>query len=93
MSVVEPGSVDAAPKPMTPLQEFWHYFKRNKGAVIGLVYVVLMIAIALFANVLAPHAPAEQFRDALLRRQPGRKAAAGNMSLAPMTLVVTCCRA
>lgn len=67
MSVVDPGSVNAAPKPMTPLQEFWHYFKRNKGAVIGLVYVVLMILIAVFANVLAPHAPAEQFRDALLR--------------------------
>ncbi|MGF7445316.1 peptide transporter, partial [Klebsiella michiganensis] len=25
---------------MTPLQEFWHYFKRNKGAVVGLAYVV-----------------------------------------------------
>ncbi|MEW5290466.1 dipeptide ABC transporter permease DppC [Erwinia papayae] len=66
MSLVDPGSVTAAPKPMTPLQEFWHYFKRNKGAVIGLVYVVLMFLIAVFANVIAPHAPAEQFRDALL---------------------------
>lgn len=66
MSALDPGSVSAAPKPMTPLQEFWHYFKRNKGAVIGLVYVVLMFLIAIFANVLAPHAPSEQFRDALL---------------------------
>ncbi|MBU5378625.1 dipeptide ABC transporter permease DppC [Pantoea septica] len=66
MSVVDPASVPAAPKPMTPIQEFWHYFKRNKGAVIGLVYVVLMLLIAIFAGALAPHAPAEQFRDALM---------------------------
>ncbi|RTY55810.1 dipeptide ABC transporter permease DppC [Pantoea sp. YU22] len=66
MSVVDPASVAAAPKPMTPIQEFWHYFKRNKGAVVGLVYVVLMLLIAIFAGALAPHAPAEQFRDALL---------------------------
>ncbi|WP_147193781.1 dipeptide ABC transporter permease DppC [Pantoea sp. MBD-2R] len=66
MSLVDPGSVPAAPKPMTPLQEFWHYFKRNKGAVIGLAYVVLVFFIAIFANFIAPHAPADQFRDALL---------------------------
>lgn len=66
MSVVDPASVNVAPKPMTPLQEFWHYFKRNKGAVIGLVYIILMLLIAIFAEVLAPHGPAEQFRDALL---------------------------
>ncbi|MCZ4059664.1 dipeptide ABC transporter permease DppC [Pantoea sp. LMR881] len=66
MSIVDPASVPAAPKPMTPVQEFWHYFKRNKGAVIGLVYIVIMLLVAIFADVLAPHAPAEQFRDALL---------------------------
>ncbi|AOR63038.1 dipeptide ABC transporter permease DppC [Pectobacterium wasabiae] len=64
--VTEPV-VNSAPKPMTPLQEFWHYFKRNKGAVVGMVYVALMLIIAMGANVLAPHLPAEQFRDALLR--------------------------
>ncbi|MEQ9888589.1 dipeptide ABC transporter permease DppC [Pectobacterium zantedeschiae] len=64
--VTEPV-VNSAPQPMTPLQEFWHYFKRNKGAVVGMVYVVLMLIIAIGANVLAPHLPAEQFRDALLR--------------------------
>ena len=67
MSEMNSGSVSAAPKPMTPLQEFWHYFKRNKGAVIGLVYIVLMILFAVFANVLAPHSAAEQFRDSLLQ--------------------------
>ncbi|MBJ7223346.1 MULTISPECIES: dipeptide ABC transporter permease DppC [unclassified Brenneria] len=63
--LIEPV-VNSAPKPMTPLQEFWHYFKRNKGAVVGMIYVVLMLLIAVGANILAPHAPAEQFRDALL---------------------------
>ncbi|SFN95294.1 dipeptide ABC transporter permease DppC [Xenorhabdus japonica] len=58
--------VSGVPKLMTPIQEFWHYFKRNKGALIGLVYIILMLLVALFAGVLAPHGPAEQFRDALL---------------------------
>ncbi|MDR7343840.1 dipeptide transport system permease protein [Pantoea alhagi] len=66
MSVINPGGVSAAPKPMTPFQEFWHYFKRNKGAVVGLVYIVIMVTLAIFAGLLAPHGPAEQFRDALL---------------------------
>ncbi|STS85934.1 dipeptide transport system permease DppC [Klebsiella pneumoniae] len=66
MSQVTENKVIAAPVPMTPLQEFWHYFKRNKGAVVGLVYVVVMIVIAVFANFLAPYNPADQFRDSLL---------------------------
>lgn len=56
-----------APTPMPPMREFWHYFKRNKGAVIGLVYIVIMLVLAVGANLLAPHGPAEQFRDALLK--------------------------
>ncbi|AUG98901.1 dipeptide ABC transporter permease DppC [Pectobacteriaceae bacterium CE70] len=66
MTQVTESVVNSAPKPMTPLQEFWHYFKRNKGAVVGLVYILVMFTIALGANVLAPHLPAEQFRNSLL---------------------------
>jgi dipeptide transport system permease protein len=66
MSQVTENKVVAAPVPMTPLQEFWHYFKRNKGAVVGLAYVAVMIIIAVFANFIAPYNPADQFRDALL---------------------------
>ncbi len=66
MSVVESGSVNAVPKPMTPIQEFWHYFRGNKGAVVGLIFIALMLFMAVFAGVLAPHQPSEQFRDALL---------------------------
>lgn len=54
------------PKPMTPLQEFWFYFKKNKGAVVGLVYIIFVVFIAIFADFVAPHLPSEQFRHALL---------------------------
>ena len=67
MSQLTESTVKSAPKPMTPLQEFWHYFKRNKGAVIGLFYIIIMLLIAAGATWLAPHGPAEQFRDALLK--------------------------
>lgn len=40
-SQITESTVKSAPKPMTPLQEFWHYFKRNKGAVIGLFYIII----------------------------------------------------
>ncbi len=66
MSLGNENKVISAPVPMTPLQEVWHYFKRNKGAVVGLVYVVIVLFIAIFANWIAPYNPAEQFRDALL---------------------------
>ncbi|MDF4667668.1 hypothetical protein P3526_25680, partial [Vibrio parahaemolyticus] len=58
--------VISTPAPMTPFQEFWHYFKQNKGAVVGLIYIVIMLLIASLAGFLAPHAPNEQFRDFLL---------------------------
>ena len=48
------------------LREFWSYFRENRGAVIGLVFMGLIVVIAVFAPVFAPHAPNEQFRDALL---------------------------
>ncbi|MCC4274468.1 MAG: dipeptide ABC transporter permease DppC [Marinomonas sp.] len=55
-----------APAPRTPLQEFWHYFKGNKGAVSGLVFIIIICLMALFADVVAPHSPSDQARDALL---------------------------
>lgn len=49
------------------LKEFWSYFSENKGAVVGLCILVLFILIAIFADVLAPHSPTQQYRDALLQ--------------------------
>ena len=48
------------------LVEFWHYFSENTGAVIGLCFVALVIFGAIFAPILAPYAPEEQFRDYFL---------------------------
>lgn len=48
------------------LREFWYYFSENKGAVLGLVVFSIVVVVALFAPILAPHDPAAQNRDALL---------------------------
>jgi dipeptide transport system permease protein len=48
------------------LAEFWHYFSMNTGAVIGLVVFALLVLAAIFAPLIAPHLPDEQFRDSLL---------------------------
>lgn len=53
--------------PPHPFKEFWKYFSENKGAVIGLYFIIFAILVAVFANVLAPHDPFEQYRDALLK--------------------------
>ena len=45
------------PAPMHPLREFWTYFSANRGAVMGLIIVAVVLLVALFAPLLAPHAP------------------------------------
>lgn len=56
----------AASGPDHPLKEFWHYFSENRGAVAGLYFILGAILVAVFADVLAPHSPFEQYRDAIL---------------------------
>lgn len=53
--------------PPSPLREFWHYFRENRGAVVGLYVVIGLIVVAALADVIAPHSPFEQYRDALLQ--------------------------
>jgi len=48
------------------LSEFWYYFSENKGAVIGLWVFSALVLIALFAPLIAPHEPYQQYRDAFL---------------------------
>lgn len=48
------------------LAEFWFYFSENRGAVIGLVVFVALVLTAVFASVIAPHSPFEQYRDVVL---------------------------
>jgi dipeptide transport system permease protein len=49
-----------------PLREFWYYFSENLGAVAGLITVVVIVLLAVFADVLAPHSPIIQYRDHFL---------------------------
>ncbi len=55
-------TVIAGHAPPGPLLSFWRSFRENRGAVIGLVVLSFIIVIAIFANVLAPHDPIEQYR-------------------------------
>jgi dipeptide transport system permease protein len=48
------------------LAEFWYYFSRNKGAVIGLFVFIVILLLAIFAPLVAPHSPDEQNRQFLL---------------------------
>jgi dipeptide transport system permease protein len=59
-------SPQIAEAPPGPAREFWYYFSENKGAVAGLVVIVIVVLAALFADVVAPHGPAEQYRDHFL---------------------------
>lgn len=52
----------ATPAPPGRLLSFWRAFRENRGAVIGMVVVTLIVFMAIFAGVLAPHDPFEQFR-------------------------------
>jgi dipeptide transport system permease protein len=49
------------------LLEFWRYFRENRGAVIGLAFLIFLIILAVFADLIAPHTPYEQYRDAILK--------------------------
>jgi len=49
------ASTGAAPR--GPLRDFWGYFSANRGAVAGLVFVIAVLLMAAFANVLAPYPP------------------------------------
>jgi dipeptide transport system permease protein len=60
-------TLDTAPsKPPHPLQDIWADFRRNRGAMVGLALILIVTFLAVFADVVAPYGPAEQFRDAFL---------------------------
>ena len=61
-----PSPLPIAEAPPGPLREFWHYFSENRGAVGGLFVIVIVVLAAVFADVIAPHGPAEQYRDHFL---------------------------
>jgi dipeptide transport system permease protein len=59
-------AADAHRAPPGPLREFWYYFSENKGAVGGLIVITIVVLAAVFADQIAPHPAAEQYRDHFL---------------------------
>jgi len=59
------------PQALTPMpsgrflagREFWANFSRNRGAVAAGAIVLILVLVAIFAPVIAPHSPIEQYRD------------------------------
>ncbi len=62
-------SIDEVPATLRtqpqPLYAFWLSFRENKGAVFGLVVVSVVVLLAIFAPLVAPYSPIEQYRDAV----------------------------
>ena len=66
-STMDPIAV-AARKPgmfQQNVVEFWYYFSKSRTAVIGLAFLVGIVSMAIFADFIAPHDPAVQYRDCL----------------------------
>jgi dipeptide transport system permease protein len=74
MPVITPSESAMAIQPLAPppasrtsrlrgLAELWSSFSENKGAVAGLVVIVVIIAVAVLAPFVAPHSPVQQFRE------------------------------
>ena len=68
------------PSPPSPFAELWRDFRRNRGALIGLAVIVLLVLSALLADVIAPYSPKEQFTDAVLKA-PSMQAVGGHVFL------------
>lgn len=52
--------------PLTPAREVWLHFRQNKGAMIGMYFIIALVIVAILADLLAPHSPIVQYREALL---------------------------
>jgi len=55
----------AAPREAGYFTVAWRSLRRDSSAMVGLGLIVLIVLAAIFASVLAPHDPTEQFRDGL----------------------------
>lgn len=74
-SAITTNTVESPPH---PLVEFWQYFIVNRGALVGFVIILMLVAVAFLAPLLAPHDPIEQYRDAFLT--PPAWSEGGNVS-------------
>jgi dipeptide transport system permease protein len=60
-----PGTlVEAAPQ--SSLRDFWRHYATNRGGVIGLAVILILVLAAIFAPLIAPYGPDAQMRESLL---------------------------
>ena len=59
------GNAPVLGAPPTSMAAFRQAFGENKGAVFGALIAVAIATLAILADVVAPHSPLEQFRDAV----------------------------
>lgn len=62
-----PPAVVSANAPPHPLWEFWSDFRVNHGAILGLAVIVVMLLLAVFADIVAPHSPVLTDNSAFLK--------------------------
>ncbi|WP_257169869.1 ABC transporter permease subunit [Bradyrhizobium sp. SRS-191] len=56
-NIQPPIAVAQPDTPPSPSLEFWQDFRKNAGAVAGLVVIAVLILLALSADIVAPHSP------------------------------------
>lgn len=54
-------------KPPSPFMETWNYFRKNRGAYVGLIVIAIILFVAAFADVISPYDPILQDRAAFLK--------------------------
>ncbi|HUF85952.1 MAG TPA: ABC transporter permease subunit [Thermohalobaculum sp.] len=67
--MTEQAAPHTGPPPGTfahDLRVFWSYFRENRGSVVGLGFIVLVLFLAVFADLIAPVDPIMQDRTAFL---------------------------
>jgi dipeptide transport system permease protein len=63
-------SVEPVARPMSPTMEAWRSLNTNFGAMLGLVVIVVLVLVAVFADFVAPYGYAEQFKEFLAKPMP-----------------------
>ena len=62
IAAAAPPASTAPTAPPGPFTAFWRAFRENRGAVAGMIVVVTILLVAIFASVIAPHDPIEQYK-------------------------------
>jgi dipeptide transport system permease protein len=65
MAVEVAAGIAPQSRPPSSLAAFWAAFRENRGAVVGLAIFCVIVLLAIFADLVAPHSPYIQFREAV----------------------------